>query len=104
MYKLISTKIFDKRLRNLKRILRLSDSDVKEAIEEIKYTLSELQQNGTLPPEFSPHELTDDPWKGWQEYHILDYLLVVNLKVEKNHIIWLTTITTHHELRKGPFK
>ena len=50
------------------------------------------------------HKLTDEPWIGFNEYHILNDLLVVYYKVDSKKTIRFTTITTHDELRKGKLK
>lgn len=101
MYRVKTTRLFDHRLKNLKHIFDLSDTDTLEAIEDIKFTMKQLQYKGKLPKEYDDHELDDEPWVGFNEYHIFNDLLIVYYKVEKKRNIRFTTITTHNELRNG---
>src|SRR5699024_3850668 len=117
MYKIKTTKLFDKRFANLKKIFDLSDDEATDATETLKYTMILLQRDGKLPSNkddfdnindpngpYYDHKLTDEPWIGFNEYHILNDLLVVYYKVDSKKTIRFTTITTHDELRKGKLK
>ena len=117
MYKIKTTKLFDKRFANLKKIFDLSDDEVTDATETLKYTMILLQRDGKLPSNkddfdnindpngpYYDHKLTGEPWIGFNEYHILNDLLVVYYKVDSKKTIRFTTITTHDELRKGKLK
>lgn len=104
MYIIKTTKLFDKRLANLNKYFALTDDEVKDAIESIKYSMIELRNNGVLPEEYDDHPLKVAPWTGFNEYHVLDDLLVVYYKIEKKGTIRFTTIVTHKELRKGNIK
>ena len=117
MYKIKTTKLFDKRFANLKKIFDLSDDEATDATETLKYTMILLQRDGNLPSNkddfdnindpngpYYDHKLTDEPWIGFNEYHILNDLLVVYYKVDSKKTIRFTTITTHDELRKGKLK
>lgn len=111
MYKIRTTQLFDKRFANLKKIFDLTDDEARDAIESLKYTMLLLQQYGKLPHNddnsndpngpYYDHKLTDEPWSGFNEYHILGDLLVVYYKVESKQTIRFTTITTHKDLRHG---
>ncbi|WP_265484634.1 MULTISPECIES: type II toxin-antitoxin system mRNA interferase toxin, RelE/StbE family [unclassified Lactobacillus] len=111
MYQIKTTKLFDKRFANLKKLFNLTQDEANDAIESLKYTMMLLQQNGKLPrngnsstdPDgpYYDHKLTDEPWSGFNEYHILGDVLVVYYKLESKRTIRFTTITTHNELRQG---
>lgn len=101
MFKITTTKLFDKRFANLGKYFNLSDDDIDNAIDDIKFTMVELKDYGELPEEYDDHVLEDEPWTGFNEYHVLDDLLVIYYKVDKRKRIRFTTITTHKELRKG---
>ncbi len=101
MYKIKTTHLFDKRLANLGKYFKLSNDEIIDAIESIKFSMLELRNTGNLPEDYDNHILKDEPWTGFNEYHVLDDLLVVYYKVEKNKTIRFTTITTHKELRRG---
>lgn len=101
MFKIKSTKLFDKRFANLGKYFDLSTDDINDAIEAIKFSMLELRKHGQLPEEYDDHVLEDAPWTGFNEYHVLDDLLVIYYKVDKRKTIRFTTITTHKELRKG---
>ena len=101
MYNIKTTKLFDKRFANLGKYFLLSNDEIKEATEAIKYSMVELQQNGVLPDEYDDHVLEDEPWTVFNEYHVLDDLLVIYYRVDKKKNLRFTTITTHRELRKG---
>lgn len=102
-YEIKSTAVFDKRLRNLKQLFNLSDRDYLEAIQEIKATMRLLENGGSLPEVYFDHELRDEPWRGFREYHVLDDLLVVYYKVEAKKRIRFTTIVSHFKLRTGNY-
>ena len=104
MYIIKTTKLFNKRFANLSKYFKLSDDNIKDAIESIKFSMIELRDTGVLPEEYDDHVLEDEPWIGFNEYHILDDLLVVYYKIDNKHTIRFTTITTHKELRKGNVK
>lgn len=104
MYKIKTTRLFDKRFANLGKYFKLNNEEIKEAIEAIKFSMKELQSYGELPDAYSDHTLSDEPWTGFNEYHILDDLLVIYYKVDRKKNIRFTTITTHKELRKGTLK
>lgn len=101
MYRVKTTRLFDHRLKNLKNIFNLSDADTLEAVQDIKFTMKQLQRQEILPKEYDDHKLEDEPWIGFNEYHIFNDLLVVYYKVEKKKNIRFTTITNHSELRNG---
>lgn len=101
MYEVTTTKLFDKRLANLKKYFSLTTNEATEALENIKFSIRQLKENGELPIDYQDHVLKDDPWVGFNEYHVLDDLLVVYYRIDSKNRIRLTTITTHDELRKG---
>lgn len=111
MYQITTTNVFDKRFANLKKTFNLTDDEANDAIETLKYTMKILKRDGKLPrngnnsngPDgpFYDHELTNEPWVGFNEYHILGNLLIVYYKIESKKTISFTTITTHKELRNG---
>lgn len=103
-YTLKTTRLFDYRLKNLQRLFQLDESDTREVTQEIKYIMAELLVHGKVPDEYLDHELTDEPWIGFRELHILDDLLVVYFKVDKKKRIRMTTITNHLELRSGTLR
>lgn len=114
MYQIRTTKLFDRRFANLKKCFGLKDDETRDAIEAIKYTMILLQRDGKLPHNkddsndpngpYYDHKLTDEPWIGFNEYHILGDLLVIYYKVESKRTIRFTTITTHKELKDGNLK
>ena len=114
MYKIKTTKLFDKRFANLKKVFDLNDDEADDAIEAIKYTMILLQRYGKLPSNrdntddpngpYYDHKLTEEPWIGFNEYHILGDLLIVYYKEDSKKTIRFTTITTHNELRNGKIK
>ncbi len=104
MYTITTTKLYDKRFANLGKYFALTDDEIKEAIDDIKYTMIALKKDGVLPQEYADHVLVDAPWTGFHEYHILSDLLVIYYKVDKKKNIRFTTITTHNELRRGKLK
>lgn len=101
MYEITSTKLFDKRLANLKKFFDLRDDQVEEAKENIKFSIRLLKKGIPLPEEYDDHVLKDEPWINFNEYHVLNDLLVVYYKIDKKKRIRLTSITTHQELRNG---
>lgn len=79
MYTLRTTKIFDRKLKNLQTIFGLTDSQTREIIAEIKELMIELQETGTVPAQYQDHLLKREPWIGYHEFHVLDDLLVIYL-------------------------
>lgn len=101
MYKLKTTKNFNKKLQNLQQLFNLTKSDTKEIISEIKEVMLELEKTGSIPTEYQDHKLTRAPWTGYNEFHVLDDLLVIYFKIEKKKVIRMVTITNHKELQNG---
>lgn len=101
MYTLRTTKIFDKKLKNLQALFALTDSETKEVVNEIRELMRELQENGSVPKEYQDHVLEKAPWIGYNEFHVLDDLLVIYFKIERKRTIRMVTITNHEELRSG---
>lgn len=65
---------------------------------EICVTL--LQEEGKLPPQFSPHSLKGK-WKGCFECHLAPDWLLVWEQDEKQKLITLIALGTHDELFKN---
>jgi mRNA interferase YafQ len=60
-----------------------------------------LAEVGKLPSAYQDHLLVDRPWGGFNEFHVLDDVLVVYYKVESKRRIRMTAITNHKRLRIG---
>ena len=65
-------------------------------IANLKKALKILQETGTLPKEYKPHELRGK-FKGYMECHVENDLLLIWLNVEEN-IIKLIRLGSHSEL------
>ena len=61
MYKIKTTKLFDKRFANLKKIFDLSDDEATDATETLKYTMILLQRDGKLPSNKDDFDNINDP-------------------------------------------
>ncbi|OQQ90537.1 hypothetical protein B6U56_04435 [Ligilactobacillus salivarius] len=81
-YKIKVTRSFDKKLSNLPKLFNLTKEEAQEVLEEITFAMNELQKHGELPIEYADHVLERKPWIGYNEFHVLDDLLVVYFKVE----------------------
>jgi mRNA interferase YafQ len=100
-YQIKSTKLFNRLLGDIQKEFRLSQADTKNAIYEIKFVMGELMDSGMVPEGFSDHELKNEPYKGYREFHILDDLLVVYFVIEKKKTIRMVSITSHDDLHIG---
>ncbi|EHN58999.1 type II toxin-antitoxin system mRNA interferase toxin, RelE/StbE family [Oenococcus kitaharae] len=101
MYEIKIEDHFDKQMSSLNKLTPYGDKRNKEVREEILDSIDILEDQGSLPDSYRDHILTDRPWTGFHEYHILDDLLVVYYKVEKKKRIRMIAITNHDQLRTG---
>ncbi|MFT8813691.1 MAG: type II toxin-antitoxin system mRNA interferase toxin, RelE/StbE family [Oenococcus sp.] len=101
MYEIKIEDRFDQQMRSLNKLTAYGDKRTKEIREEILDSLDLLEDQGFLPDSYQDHILTDRPWAGFHEYHILDDLLIVYYKIEKKKRIRMITITNHSQLRTG---
>ncbi|MFT8413056.1 MAG: type II toxin-antitoxin system mRNA interferase toxin, RelE/StbE family [Oenococcus oeni] len=101
MYEIKIEDHFDKQMSSLNKLTSYGDKRNKEVREEILDSIDILEDQGFLPDSYQDHILTDRPWTGFHEYHILDDLLVVYYKVEKKKRIRMIAITNHNQLRTG---
>jgi len=101
-YTIVRTKAFDRKLKGLNKYFpKTSQSDLNEVRLAILDAIELLQINGELPDGYNDHVLTRQPWRGFNEFHALDDILVVYFKVDTRGYIRLVDIVTHAELHQG---
>ncbi len=76
---------------------------------EFKAAVAELAKNGTVPPEYNPHELNNQGgnYNGHIDFHLLDGrvdVVVLYMPHKSNPIIRLVRMGSHNELFQGPLK
>lgn len=67
-------------------------------IEKLEIVLELLKENGTVPPEYSPHLLVGQ-YKGYMECHIEGDFLLIWID-ESEDVIKLTRLGSHSQLFK----
>jgi mRNA interferase YafQ len=92
---------FVKRMDNLARLFKLSLSDANDCRDTIIEAIEILSTGQNLPTYLKDHVLEKEPWTGYNEFHVLDDLLVVYYKVDAKKRIRMITVTNHEELSSG---
>ncbi|WP_125546801.1 type II toxin-antitoxin system YafQ family toxin [Levilactobacillus lindianensis] len=94
-------KTFVKRMDSLSNLFQISNEEATEIRDTIIDTIELLANGEELPDVYSDHELSQDPWTGYREFHVMDDMLVIYYKIEVKKRLRMVMITTHEELSSG---